>query len=169
MRLRSWSRAARDVEFDPRTGKGRVVALPGARDEGDELSGFAARERPLLGLGEWFAVYRGGDELFFHAGSRRWELQRPEIRLLHERRNPLRSRFLVLEGGREVYAIDYSHVIRSLFALIDPTYDKLDEDSDFFLEFMAAHARDPAWQENALARWTSAPEAGRTVADPWEG
>jgi len=39
---------------------------------------------------------------------------------------------------------------------LDPTYDKIDEDSDFFLAFVAENAQSPEWQANIRNRWEPA-------------
>ena len=48
---------------------------------------------------------------------------------------------------------------RLLAAMADPTYDGIDQDQDFFLEFVARNATSPQWLEGVLSLWVSAAAA----------
>ena len=153
MRLHHWSRARKDVEFDPATGAATVIALAAPRSGSEAALGFAEFERALLGARQIFAVFRDGDSVVFSAGAKRWALDRPGLRLVHSRRFPFLSRFRVWEDERLAFSITYLHLGRLLVALLDPTYDKLDQDSDFFLEFVAEHAGSSEWRAHVLEQW----------------
>jgi hypothetical protein len=155
MRLHAWSTLRRDIEFDPATGSATLIRLPAPRPDTSVPTGFADFERSLFGPRQVFALYRSGDALFFSAGARSWQLGQPRLRFVHSHPFPFFSRFRVLESDRVVFSILYSRVGRLLFALMDPTYDKLDEDSDFFLAFVAEYAQSPEWQANVRQRWAS--------------
>lgn len=153
MRLHRWNRAAQDIEFDPESGSASLIKLDGPRDESAVPVGFAQFERTLFGARQVFAVFRRGDSVIFAAGSRLWQLDQPDLRLLHSRPRPFCSRFSVIEGGGVAFSILYSHVGRLFFAHLDPTYDRLDEETDFFLSFVAEYGSSPEWQANVLERW----------------
>ena len=118
-------------------------------------TGFADFERSLFGSRQVSALFKTGNALFFSVGARRWELGQPGLRFSHGRPFPFVSYFRVLESDRVVFSILYSHVKRLLVELIDPTYDKLDEESDCFLAFVAEYAQSPEWQAQARERWAS--------------
>lgn len=157
MRLHQWSRAWRDVEFDSATGSARVIRLPTARPDTSPVSGFVAFERFLCGVPTAFALYRQADAVFFSAGCRAWRLGQSDLSFSHTRPFPLFSRFQVLEGSRVAFSFTYSHVGRLLWELLDPTYDKLDEDSDFFLSFVAEQAASPSWLQDVKEHWVPVP------------
>src|SRR5262249_35428386 len=152
MRLHAWNTVWRDVEFDPQMGSASIIKLPAARPDTSVPTGFAHFEKARLGRRQVFALFMVGDALFFSAGTQRWQLDQPGLEFVHSHPFPFLSRFQVIDSGRTVFSITYSHLGRLLFALLDPTYDKIDEDSDFFLAFVAEHARSPEWQVNALQR-----------------
>jgi hypothetical protein len=157
MRLHAWSTSRRDIEFDPATGSSAVIRLPASRPDTSVPTGFAHIERNLFGPQQVFALFRSGDALYFCAGARRWQLGQPELRFVHSHLFPFFSRFRVLESDRVVFSIVYSHLGRSLVVVMDPTYNNLDEDNDFFLAFVAQHAQSPEWQANVRQRWVSEP------------
>lgn len=155
MRLNHWSRAKLDVDFDPATGTAGVIRLSEARPDNSQLTGFAACERRLVGSQTWFAIFRDGEGLVFSAGPQHWRLGAVGVEFKHRRLLPFVSQFQVYEDGRSVYSITYTHFRRLLFAIMDPTYDKIDQESDYFLEFVAENANDDAWQENVKGIWSS--------------
>jgi len=157
MRLYCWNRAVRDIEFDPETGSARAIKLDRPRDGSTGPIGFAQFERPFLGTPQVFAVFRRGDAVVFSAGARSWQLDQPGLRLIHEQPFPFFSRFTVLEDGVETFSILYSHLGRVLLAVVDPTYDQIDEDSDFMLAFLAEHGVSPEWRAGVLQQWSEAP------------
>jgi hypothetical protein len=153
MHLQAWNSAWRNIDFDPATGSATLIRLPGPRPENATPHGFAHFERRVFGARRTFAVFKSGDDLFFSAGSTQWKLGDPDLSFKHSHPFPFTSRFWVLESGQVAYSILYSHFGRSLFAIMDPTYDQIDEDSDYFLAFMAENAQDPEWVKNIRARW----------------
>jgi hypothetical protein len=156
MRLHHWTHSKRDIEFDPTTGSGRTVALPSLRPDDAPLTGYAAFERRFLGERMWFAIFRRGESIVFHAGTRHWHAGAPGLEFVHRHPFPLLSRFEIHEAGTRVFTFTYSHLGRLLFALNDPTYDKIDQDADFFLEFVAEQANSSEWRENVLTIWRGA-------------
>ena len=156
MRLHAWRTVRRDIEFDPETGSAQVIRLAAPRPEGSIPAGFAAFERSALGRQQVFALYRSGDELFFNAGRQRWRLGSPDLEFAHRHLLPFVSRFRVLESGRTTFSIVYLHIGRLFLALLDWTYDKIDEDQDFFLGFVAEYAQSADWQKHIGLRWSSA-------------
>ena len=157
MRLHAWRTTWRDVEFDPGTGVADVIELPAPRPDTAVPTGYAHFENDFRGTRQVFALFKSGDGLFFSAGTRCWPLDRPGLRFVHSRPFPFFSRFRVLESDRVVFSILYSHVRRLFMEVMDPAYDKLDEETDFFLAFVAQHAQSPEWQASARERWASEP------------
>src|SRR5262245_39214075 len=158
MRLHTWSSLRQDIEFDSASGSATVIKLPAPRPDHAVPRGFADFERQLFGTRQAFAVYRSGDAVFFNAGVRRWELGQPGLRFLHGNPFPFFSRFSVVVADRVVFTIQYPHLGRLLWAMIDPTYDGLDEEHDFFLAFVAKHAQSPEWLANVRKHWASSPD-----------
>jgi hypothetical protein len=156
VRLHHWSQARRDVEFDAATGSAHVVRLPAPRPDTGPVSGFVAFERALWGRSVPFALYRSGDDLFFSAGRRAWNLGQSRLSFSHGRPIAFVSRFQVLESGRVVFSFWYSHVARLLLEALDPTYNDLDQEHDFFLAFVAQYAATASWQRNVRERWVPA-------------
>lgn len=157
MRLRDWRSDRRDIEFDPAAGRTHSLVLPAPRSDTSPLQGFAAFERSLWAARVAFALYRAGSQLFFNAGARRWDLTESGLSFSH-RRFGLVSRFRVLESGRVVFTFWYAHIGRLLWEIVDPTYDGLDEEQDYFLLFVAEYATTAGWQKSARERWLSEPE-----------
>lgn len=153
MRLQCWSQSRWDIEFDPDRGSAVRVEGDGPRGEAAGPIGFADFERSVFGMPKVFAVFRSGDSLFFSAGAQKWRVGEPGLRLVHERAFPFLSRFRVMEDGRVVYSILYCHLRRSLFATVDSTYDAIDEETDFFLAFVAAAVASPEWSADVLTHW----------------
>ena len=152
MRLRDWRSDRRDVELDPATGKARYVPLPEPRADPFPLQGFATFERSLGGARVPFALYRAGDNLFFSAAERRWDLTDPGLTFSHRRFGFL-SRFRVLASARVTFSFWYLHVGRSVLEIVDPTSDALTRDTDFFLRFVAQNATSHTWQHEVRKRW----------------
>lgn len=154
MLLHAWHRVDRDVDFDPDTGLARVIKRPGRRTVDDPPRGFASFERSLSGRRHVFAVYRSGDEVFLSAGVNRWRLTEPGLRLVHARATPFVSRFVVSRRSEDAMRFSYVHIGRLFFELVDPTYDRIDHEQAFFLEFLATYALTPTWLE-AARTWAS--------------
>ena len=159
MRLRYWTRAFREVEFDPCSGVAQVVRLGEPRKDSDPIFGFASAERTLLGRRHWFALYRSGETIVLQSGLRKWVAADPKTKFHHSRPLPFLSRFEVRVEGRSVFSILYANLGRLLFAFIDPTYDRVDQESDFLLEFIADNANTPGWRDYVLEQWHSSPAA----------
>ena len=159
MQLRYWTRAYREVEFDVANGEARVVRLSSPRPDTAPLYGYAACERRLFGRRVWFALYRDGDDVVFQSAARRWLAADASVRFRHRRPLPFVSHFEVLVGGRRELSIRYSHLARLVWALIDTTYDGIDREHDYFLEFVAEQANSTVWRDHVVARWQSAGDA----------
>jgi hypothetical protein len=92
--------------------------------------------------------------MYFQAGTRRWSLDQPELSFRFEVLRPgLLSRFKVVESGSTTFSITYLHLIRTVYANIDPTYDLLEFENDHFLSFVASTTLSPEWQSNVHANW----------------
>ena len=155
MRLPSWRSSDRDIDFDPGSGAGSIIVLAAPRPHDAPVPGFAESERSLAGTRTFFAIYRIGNDLFFSAGEHRWRLGTPGLRFEHDREIPFVSRFGVTSDDRPEFIFSYSHVGRQVLEFADPTYDTIDRETDFFLEFIADHANSREWLDNVCRRWTS--------------
>jgi hypothetical protein len=60
-----------------------------------------------------------------------------------------------IDRTRRFFAVYRTHLARFLLALTDPTYDKVNQEADFFLEFIAEHANAIEWIQIVRERWTS--------------
>jgi len=156
VRLEHWSRALQYVEFDATAGVGRGHWLSSPRPSDAGLAGFASSERGWLGRRHWFALFRTGDEIVFQAGKRRWRVGDPEVSYVHVQPTPFSSRFEVRKGGHPELSFRYHNLGRALFARVDPGYDGIDHETDYFLEFVAINAGSASWRQNALEQWQSA-------------
>ena len=156
MRLRYWTHSQKDVEYDPESGVSTVIKLDSPRKEGEACPGFSAKEKHSLGLYVNFAIFKDERGVVFYAGSKGWSLNSQEVKLSHSRPFPCFSRFRVFESGECVFSFTYSHLGRSLYAFVDPTYDKIDQDADFFLEYVAENATSKEWLSNIENIWSSA-------------
>ena len=152
--LRVWDRFAAVVEFD--VDSGRVIS--GRRTLGDPktapTSGFTKTERGRRGRAFDFAVYRDFDDVYFQAGNKRWRVGDPNVRFSHARLSPISSRFRVEVGGAVDFDFAYAHPLRSLVEMLDPTYDYLDLESDFFLIYVADHFSESGARDDHMEGWT---------------
>lgn len=153
MRLQEWWSNWIVYEFDPRTSRfGR--RLRGKRHQGRSVSGCASVER-IIGHGRTlFAVYGSGDQLFFHAGGRTWDLARRDV-AFHFQTEYGRaiSHFRVVERGGASFVYTYRHRFRSITRWFDPAIDDLDDLHDHFLKYVADGALDPEWQTRMKTIW----------------
>jgi hypothetical protein len=125
------------------------VRDPGQRPQ---ISGQGGLERTREHGLVFFALYRQASDLVFRAGARQWSLARSDLRFEFSQLRPARSRFRVFEGTSETFQCTYGHILRSIAAQMDVTYDNLDFENDHFLAFVASLrlpatlANFPGWQ-----------------------
>jgi hypothetical protein len=100
-----------------------------------------------------FAAYRSGEATFMSAGRQRWQLGSPTLTFQHQSVLPFISCFQVRENGQLVLSFTYTHIVRSLWPFLDPTYDGIDEDTDFFLAFLARNAGSAEWYTGVRDIW----------------
>lgn len=154
MRLHAWRTVWRDIEFDPDTGASQIVKLPEPRDSALPVCGFADVAHSIFGRRVTFALYLQESELFFNADARKWHLSDPHLsfsyRIWAAR---FVSTFSVFESGERTFSFSYPHLIRLVFARLDPTYDPIDFEHDFFLAFVAENAASSSWQGHIRERW----------------
>lgn len=153
MRLRHWTHPCKDIEYDPFSGRSKTIKLNAPRNEHADCFGYAASEKRFLGQEEHFAIFKNSKGIIFCAGQQCWELNHSTIKISHSRPYPFLSRFIIQAPNRKDYSFTYSHIGRLLYMFIDPTYDKIDQHEDFFLEFIAEHALSSAWQQHAHDTW----------------
>jgi hypothetical protein len=154
MRLHHWTHARKEIEFDVSTGQARIITLYRPRRKESDCSGYSTYESDLFGRREHFAVFKNAEGIAFYAGKQHWQLNDPAVKIFHTRPLPFLSRFTVTVLGEIEYRITYTHFLRTLFLFIDPTYDKIDQDADFFLEFVAEQAHSEEWLKFVESHWT---------------
>jgi hypothetical protein len=109
-------------DFDETTG---VVATAVHESVVSASWGFLWEEK-----GQWFAIRKDDQSLIFQSGQRCWRLDR-DVHL--SIRRGLRRLFEIKRGDVTEFQIHYEFR-GALHAIIDPTYDAIDEESDdFFL------------------------------------
>ena len=153
MRLHHWTHPKKEIEFDIDVGQGKVIEIDSPRDKNSECPGFAFSEKRFFGKNECYAIFKSNNDLVFCAGNLKWVLSNKNLKICHWHPFPFFSRFSISVSGVKEYSITYCHFSRMLYALIDPTYDKIDQDSDFFLEFIAENAGSEEWQLHAKNHW----------------
>jgi hypothetical protein len=156
MRLNHWAHSQKEIEFDTCEGVGQILGLDKPRDHKSRCSGFSAKEKHILGQQEYFAIVQTQVNTLFYAGKQCWILGNTNLELQHKRIFPFLCTFQVIESGVVKYSIIYSRLLRSLGMFIDPTYDKIDQDSDFFLEFVAETCNTQEWLEHAKSSFEPA-------------
>lgn len=154
MHLAYWSSVWFDGEFNPTSGTVVRRHLQTKRSDTQSYPGYFETERPLFSSRVVLALYLEAGTMYFQAGTRRWPLDQPELSFRFDVLRPgLLSRFKVVESGNTTFSITYLHLIRTLYANIDPTYDLLEFENDHFLSFVASTTLSPEWQSNVHANW----------------
>lgn len=69
-----------------------------------------------------------------------------------------------------MFSFTYPHLGRLLLALVDPTSDGIDEDTDFFLKFVAENACSPDWRDAVKHQWVAGGPNKRLklASSPWQ-
>jgi len=153
MRLHHWTHPQKEIEYNLKSGVSKEINLNEPHKEGEPCPGFSAKEKRLFGPYVSFAIFKDENGIMFYAGSKGWPLSDQEIKFSHSRPFPFLSRFCVHDSEKIAFSIIYSHLGRLLYTLIDPTYDKLEQDADFFLEFIAENANSKDWLSNVNNIW----------------
>lgn len=142
--LRSYTTYRVMYELDVATGavRRRPVRL------GDVAFGYAVRRGGVV-----YAIYAGGTALWFQAGARRWDVGRPDVRLLSRRLAGNRFEFTVLVADDVEHVLRYSRKNR-LIRMIDPAYDDLDAHVEDFFATWADRSSDEEWRRQTLEKWS---------------
>lgn len=118
-------------EFDPRQGR-YSRRLRAQKDSA--VCGFGSVELTTEHGPMLFALYRSGGTIVFQAGPQSWRLNTSSLRFEHRLRADKRSsEFSVFQDDRLAFACSYRHAFRSIMARLDPTYDNIDFEHDYFL------------------------------------
>ena len=150
MRLDHWTHSQKAVVFDRKTGEAETIQLSEPRSEDHHPLGWSVSEKPLFGQRINFALVREPPDLLFYAGNTSWNLCDDSIDLRHVQFLPFMSKFEIWQGDKLVFTITYHHFLRLLGLIVDVTYDGLDRDADFFLEFVAHQSKSRDWVEHVL-------------------
>ena len=153
MRLNHWTHNLKKVEFDTLTGKAKTILLKSSKSTDSICLGFSHCEKKLFGSKVNFATYIEDTKIIFNAGKKSWDTGADGIQFKHSTPYPFISKFQVIENGNCTFSILYSHLGRALLSLIDVTYDQLDKDADFYLEYMAEVLLDSEWRATVKDRW----------------
>jgi hypothetical protein len=146
-----WTHEQKNIVFDPIKGTAKVVLLDIPNK--DKLQGYGANENRVFGKRVEFVIVIEKGNLNFYAGNKKWNLEQGNIKFKHERNIPFLSKFQIFNNSQCEFSITYSHIGRLLYSFIDPTYDKLEQDSDFFLEFITENALCESWQKHVKKEW----------------
>jgi hypothetical protein len=131
MLLGNWRIGWLAFEFDP--GEGRYSRrFRAAKDSA--VCGFGTVERTIEHGNMFFALYRSDRTVVFQAGPQSWALNTGRLRFEHRLRVDTRSsEFSVFQDDRLAFGCSYRHPVRSTMARLDPTYDNIDFEKDYFL------------------------------------
>jgi hypothetical protein len=111
-----------------------------------EVSEWSTSLRPIS-----IKVVLRGDTLCLCIGAREWNLRDPGLSLAFDPLvSTVTSRFIVMRQGSLEASVTYLHPIRSLFARIDPTHDRLDFHMEHPLAALAEYATQPSWQARVV-------------------
>ena len=126
MRLKHYWTSGGTVEFDPDSGG---VTFGSGETTLPVNWGSVWKQR-----GRWFGLWHDGDSLVFQHQRDKWKLT-PDVAL--QVRGRYRRTFEIFRGGGVEFQFSYWFK-GAIAAHIDPTYDRLEEESDdFFLYVMA--------------------------------
>jgi hypothetical protein len=153
MLLNHWTHERKQVEFDPETGQAKTIVLSNAKNTDKPCSGFAHSEKRIFGSKVNFAIYREDENIIFSAGEKNWLTENSEIEFKHSQPFPFISKFQIIEKGVCTFSILYSHLARSLYSIVDVTYDQIDRDADFYLEFITENILDKEWRAMVTKKW----------------
>jgi len=125
--LQDWD--SRDKIFEVSTGSSEFASKRKVPRERLKISGYAVKHR-----NDFLAVYADNDRVFFKVNSNEWDFSSFDTELQY-------SRVLFLEfvkirvQGKTVFSKWYNvfGILRA--AVKDPTFDKIDEDSSYFLQW----------------------------------
>ena len=114
------------VEFDPETGD---VTRGHVDKKSADAWGSVWKQR-----GRWFAIWHDGESLVFQHRRERWDLT-PDVTL--RVRGRYRRTFQILRDGDVEF--QFAYWFKGLIAAnIDPTYDRLEEESDDFFLYVTS-------------------------------
>ena len=131
MLLGNWRMGWLAFEFDPREGR---YSRRFRAQKDSPVCGFGAVERTIERGPMFFALYRSDRKVMFQVGPQSWALNAAGLRFEHRLRADRKSsEFSVFEDDRLAFACSYHHAVRSTMAKLDPTYDNIDFEQDYFL------------------------------------
>ncbi len=154
MKLRHWTHPKKEIDFDPKSGKGKVVLLQQNRDPNSPCKGFSFKVISTSLKTVCFAVYKAGSNIMFAVGKKVWAINSPEVELHHSHKGKLISFFSVTVNGKTEFALTYLHPLATVSMFIDPTYDNIDYDSDFPLASITEDSKKAEWAGHVLANWS---------------
>lgn len=152
--VRDYRRSTREMVVDLAQGK----VLRTQRRESDEVSGIGMRQRgkPLL-------VYkrptRSAEGLVAQRGRTILNLDQPGcVATVTQSFFGLRSRVRIACGDLSLCASQWT-VLSSVMSRIDPTWDRLDEDSEDFVGWLKEVVNNPALRTHLIKTWNAADQS----------
>lgn len=135
-----------------------LLDIPGGRIEPTEAqpthgllaTGFRREDEPRDDA--FAAIYADDGMMWFQTGSQRWPLR--EVRV--ERRdgtNPNQARGVIKRADTVVAAFSYRNPLAQSPAVLDPTYDAIDAETDDFFLYLSNVAT-PEWSDRAAEKWS---------------
>jgi len=155
MLLNDWTHERKQIEFNPETGRAKTIPMSNGKNTDEPCVGFAHCEKRIFGSKVNFAIYRENDNIKFSACNKNWNTGSSGIEFKHLQPFPFISKFQIIEDGVCTFSIVYSHLGRALYSIIDVTYDQIDRDADFYLEFVAENILNKEWRAMVLEKWDS--------------
>jgi len=145
LNLCGWRRYNRKFELDTKSNNFKII-----KQDQDEyqFDGFASLEPILGGLKRLYAVYGYDQKVWFRADNDIWDITNRNIdcSVSFAYLNTV-SYFSIFIDGEKMHAATLFHPVRAGMALIDPTYDYLELESDHFFVFLAGQLPKNSWQQ----------------------
>jgi len=130
------------MELDPASGAVKPPPPGSIRDEW----GFVWKQR-----GQWFAIRSDDESLLFQHGPATWRL-RPQNEF--DAGPGLFRRFTIRREGHVVFSLRYRRRLGgALLAIVDPTYDAMDEEADDFFVYVANMWRE--WKDQPMSAFAA--------------
>ena len=133
MILKNWKRHNKYYDFDET--KNRIKKTFIEENENIKINGFLSFEKSMIGFKRIFCVYSQYDELFFLAGKNKWKIDNEHSTIFKQKF--FYSSFTLLHKRSKIYEFKYLTIFRTLFVIIDPTYDFIDSESDNFIFYFS--------------------------------
>lgn len=122
-------------------------------ESGKPFHGYASVEPVWFVFRRFYAVYANGRRLWFQAGRKSWDVTDgvEGIRFWVGLGGMVSGLSVKFNNGEQHTAYLF-HPGRALSALVDPTYDQLDAESDHFFMFLREGLPKEQWRSSIIER-----------------